>query len=74
MQQAICDVCQNVLQQGQDNSAYVYIEWKMNNQTMRASNKQDDYCSSCTSKIQSAIEKLKIEEKNKKSTSPEETT
>lgn len=59
-----CDLCGGLLEGGRDNSAYVYLEWKMSGEGkgMIPRQKQDDYCSPCTSKVQTAIARIRREQ------------
>lgn len=58
---AKCDICGKILEGGRDNSAYVYLEWKISsdNKSLVPRQKQDDYCSPCTAKVQKAIEDIR---------------
>lgn len=73
MTQTLCDICGQTLENDKDNSAYVYLEWKMKAGGLQPHQTQDDICTFCTDKVKESIKTLKREAKNGSDDSNQET-
>lgn len=61
MIQIVCDMCGAVLESAKDNSAFVFLEWRLmgTGKALQPEKREENYCSSCTDKIKDAVQSVK---------------